>query len=111
MNNKSYRDLQSELIDDDIDLDIHHNALNIPKIDHKLKILLPKNFILFQFRYLFLINWWGINEFNYLITQIKRKYEFILFSSDIEKTNFQIIIIIILKKISQLLILMIILKN
>ena len=42
LNNKSYRDLQSKLIDDDIHLDIHHNALNIPKIDHKLKILLPK---------------------------------------------------------------------
>ena len=89
LNNKSYRDLQSELIDDDIDLDTHHNALNIPKIDHKLKILLPKNFILFQFRYLFFNQLgWGINEFNYLITQIKRKYEFILFSSDIEKNKF-----------------------
>jgi len=89
LNTKSYRELQSELIDDEIKLDLGHNALNIPKINHKLKILLPKEFILFQFRHLFFRQLgWGIDEFNYLIEQIKKKYEYILFSSDIEKNKF-----------------------
>ncbi len=89
INSKSYRELQSDLIDDGINLDINHSALNIPKIEDKLKFLLPKKFILFQFRYLFFKQLgWGVDEFNYLITQIKKKYEFILFSSDIEKNDF-----------------------
>ena len=89
INLKSYRELQLELIDDDINLDINHYALNIPIINQKLKNLLPKRFILFQFRYLFFkeLNW-EINEFNYLMSRIKDKYEYILFSSDIEKNKF-----------------------
>ena len=88
INSKSYRQLQSDLLDDDILLDKKHIALNIPKIKKKFKNLLPKEFILFQFRYLFFEQiGWGISEFNYLMSQLLKKYEYILFSSDIENNQ------------------------
>ena len=88
INHKSYRQLQNDLLDDGIILDINHDNLNIPIINKNLKNLLPKRFILFQFRYLFFEQLgWGINEFNYLMLQLSSKYEYILFSSDIENNN------------------------
>lgn len=88
VNQKSYRQLQSELIDDDIILDINHNGLNVPLINQNLKSLLPKKFILFQFRYLFFEQLgWDINDFNYLVSQLSTKYKYILFSSDIENNK------------------------
>ena len=53
INEKSYRELQSDLLDDNILLDIKNNGLNIPKINVNLKLLLPEKFVFFQFRYLF----------------------------------------------------------
>ena len=43
---------------------------------------------MFQFRYLFFekLNW-KINEFDYLISQILTKYDYVLFSSDIENNK------------------------
>ena len=91
INKKSYRQLQNDLLDDDIVLDTNHNALFIPKITKSLKNLLPNKYILFQFRYLFFEQLgWGTDEFDYLISQLSKKYKYILFSSDIEnnkKTN------------------------
>ena len=88
INLKSYRQLQSELLDDDITLDIKHSGLNIPKINDKLKNLLPNSFILFQFRYLFFEQLgWGINEFNFIMSHLTTKYKYILFSSDIENNK------------------------
>ncbi len=91
INQKSYRQLQNDLLDDDIVLDTNHNALFVPKITKSLKNLLPNKYILFQFRYLFFEQLgWGIDEFDYLISQLSKKYKYILFSSDIEnnkKTN------------------------
>ena len=88
INLKSYRQLQSELLDDDITLDIKHSGLNIPKINDKLKNLLPNSFILFQFRYLFFEQLgWGINEFNFIVSNLTTKYKYILFSSDIENNK------------------------
>jgi len=88
INKKSYRQLQNDLLDDDIDLDTQHNALFIPKITKSLKNLLPNKYILFQFRYLFFEQLgWGVNEFDYLISQLSKKYKYILFSSDIEKNK------------------------
>ena len=85
INQKSYRQLQYELIDDDIVLDINHKGLHIPQINHNLKNLLPKKFILFQFRYLFFEQLrWNIKDFNFLMSQLNIKYKYILFSSDIE---------------------------
>ena len=88
INKKSYRQLQNDLLDDDIDLDTQHNALFVPKITKSLKNLLPNKYILFQFRYLFFEQLgWGIDEFDYLISQLSKKYKYILFSSDIENNN------------------------
>ena len=88
INQKSYRQLQYDLLDDDIVLDINHDGLLIPIISKNLKNLLPNNYILFQFRYLFFEKLgWGINDFNYLVSQISKKYKYILFSSDIENNK------------------------
>jgi len=88
INKKSYRQLQNDLLDDDIVLDIQHSALFVPKITKSLKNLLPNKYILFQFRYLFFEQLgWGIDEFDYLISQLSKKYKYILFSSDIENNN------------------------
>ncbi len=88
INKKSYRDLQSELIDDDLTIDVNHSSILIPKINLKLKTILPDNFLLFQFRYTFFekLNW-NLNEFDYLMTQILSKYNYILFSSDVENNK------------------------
>ncbi len=88
INQKSYRELQCDLIDDNIQLDIEYNGLSVPHISNKLKNLLPDQFILFQFRYLFFKKLgWGIEEFNYLMSEINKKYKFILFCSDIENNK------------------------
>lgn len=85
INNKSYRDLQLDLLDKEDDIDHNHNSLFLPTIDLQLKNLIPKRFFLFQFRYLFFNQLgWDLDEFNYLISEIHKKYEFILFSSDLE---------------------------
>ena len=88
INLKNYRDLQIDLLDDISKLDADHLSLNIPRINNKLNELLPKKFLLFQFRYIFFEKLgWSINEFNYLMSQIQNKYQFILFSSDIENNK------------------------
>ena len=88
INYKSYRDLQLELLESDNIIDHNYSSLNIPKIPIKLKKILPKKFLLFQFRAKFFIELgWGISEFNYLIYALKKKYKFILFSSDIENNK------------------------
>ena len=88
INKKSYRELQCDLIDDNIQLDIKHNGLSVPYINKKLKNILPDQFVLFQFRYLFFKKLgWGINEFNYLMNEINKKHQFILFCSDIENNK------------------------
>jgi len=89
INSKSYRDLQLELLDDENLIDNEYNNLNIPIISEKYKSLLPKKFILFQFRYLFFEKLgWGINEFNILMKKILKKYDYILFTTDFENNNF-----------------------
>ncbi len=88
INYKSYRDLQLELLESDNVIDHNYSSLNIPKIPIKLKKILPKKFLLFQFRAKFFTELgWGISEFNYLIYALKKKYKFILFSSDIENNK------------------------
>ena len=88
INQKSYRELQCDLIDDNIQLDIDYNGLSVPHISNKLKNILPDKFILFQFRYFFFKKLgWGIEEFNFLMNEINKKYKFILFCSDIENNK------------------------
>ena len=75
-------------------MDDNFSNLFIPSIDVKLKNLLPKKFIFFQFRYLFFQKLgWDVKEFRYLIEQISKKFDFILFSSDIEINPTSILII------------------
>ena len=89
INLKSYRDIQLELLDDEITIDNEYNNINIPTITEKFKSLLPKKFIFFQFRYAFFEKLgWGINEFNILMKNILKKYDYILFTSDFENNNF-----------------------
>tara|TARA_Y100000590_G_scaffold468527_1_gene651580 strand:+ start:5590 stop:6618 length:1029 start_codon:yes stop_codon:yes gene_type:complete len=89
INLKNYHNLQIDLLEDISILDSNHLSLSVPIINNQLKELLPKNFLLFQFRYLFFEKLgWGINEFKYLMSQIQNKYHFVLFSSDIENNKF-----------------------
>ena len=86
INLKSYRDLQLELLSNDHKVDHKYKNLNVPVINANLKKLLPENFLLFQFRYNFFNNLkWGIPEFNKIMQSILKKYEYVLFCSDIEK--------------------------
>ena len=88
INLKSYRDLQLDLLDNNENIDHNHSSLYIPEINQKIKSMLPQNFFLFQFRYLFFENLgWGITEFDHLISKIHSKYEYILFSSDLENNK------------------------
>ena len=85
INNKNYQKLQLDLLDKNQFVDSNYDNLSIPSIDEKLKKLLPEKFIFFQFRHLFFQKLgWGTEEFRYLIQQISTKFDFILFSSDIE---------------------------
>jgi len=85
LNKKNYQKLQLDLLDENQVTDNDYSNLFIPSIDIRLKNLLPKKFIFFQFRYLFFQKLgWDIKEFNYLIEKISTKFDFILFSSDIE---------------------------
>jgi len=85
LNKKNYQKLQLDLLDENHVMDDNFSNLFIPSIDVKLKNLLPKKFIFFQFRYLFFQKLgWDVKEFRYLVEQISKKFDFILFSSDIE---------------------------
>lgn len=88
INSKSYRDLQLDLLENNEKYDEDFLSLNIPKINKKLKNILPKKFIFFQFRYVFFNKLgWGTKEFDYLLSVIHKKYEYVLFSSDIESNK------------------------
>ena len=88
INKKSYRELLLDLLNKNYNYNDCYSSLYLPKINNSLKNILPKKFLFFQFRYLFFNKLeWGINEFNYLISEFHKKYEFILFSSDIENNK------------------------
>ena len=88
INSKSYRDLQLDLLENNDIYDNDYLSLNIPKINKKLKNILPKKFIFFQFRYLFFNKLgWGIKEFDYIMSVLHKKYEYVLFSSDLESNK------------------------
>ena len=88
INIKSYRNLQIELLDKSDTVDKSYKSLYLPNIDSKLRSLIPKTYLLFQFRYHFFEKLgWGVKEFDYLMSQINNKYENILFSSDIENNK------------------------
>lgn len=92
INNFSYRELQGKLLDDRIKLDYNFSSLFIPSINHNFFNLIPEKYIFFQFRYKFFeeLNW-STNEIKIFIKFLKKKYENVLFCSDVEnnkKTNF-----------------------
>ena len=88
LNKNNYQNIQTKLIDNEDFIDKNYSNINIPIINSKLKELLPDKFLLFQFRYHFFEELgWSINEFDILIKNILTKYDFVLFSSDIENNT------------------------
>ena len=84
----NYEDLQTKLLDDNIELDNNFKNLSIPLISSKLKSLLPRSFLFFQFRYLFFEDLkWNFTDLEKLFSAILTKHENILFSSDIENNS------------------------
>ena len=85
INKLSYRDLQNNLFDKNIELDNYYSNLTIPKIGLNFKSLIPTEYIFFQFRSKFFEDLkWEFDEFKLLITSLKKKYKYVLFCSDIE---------------------------
>lgn len=84
----NYEELQTKLLDDNIELDNNFANLSIPLISSELKSLLPKSFLFFQFRYLFFEDLkWNFDDLDKLFSALLTKYENILFSSDIENNS------------------------
>jgi len=88
INKFSYRQLQEQLIDEKVTLDDDCNNLNIPKINSYITKMVPKNYIFFQFRYKFFndLNWSKENII-FFLNLLKKKYENVLFCSDIEDNS------------------------
>ena len=88
LNEFSYKQLQEKLIDNNAILDNDYSNLHLPKINKKILDLVPKNYIFFQFRYKFFekLNW-DTNKIEIFINFLKKRYENVLFCSDIEKNN------------------------
>ena len=88
LNRFSYREVQLKLIDDNIDVDENCINLTIPNFNPESKKLIDNEYVFFQFRQRFFddLNW-GIEEFNKIINLLSRKYENVLFSSDLEKNE------------------------
>ena len=86
LNKYSYRQLQERLLENSAILDYKFLNLSLPNLELKYSNLIPINFIFFQFRYKFFeeLNW-GINEFKIFVDFLKKKYDYVLFCSDIEK--------------------------
>jgi hypothetical protein len=87
INNKSSSDLQLELIDNNNLKDINYQNLYLPKLDSFISQSLPEKFIFIQFKEIFFkkINLVE-NDFLFLLKQINKKFKYIVFFSDIEKT-------------------------
>ncbi len=89
INKKSYRELQIDLLGENISYDDTYKNLNIPTITTDKLNLLPNNFILFQFKYIFFERLgWGNDEIVKILNSLLDKYECVLFFSDIEDNKF-----------------------
>ncbi len=92
LNKYSYRQLQEKLLEKSTILDKKFLNLTLPNVELKYLKFIPNNYIFFQFRYKFFedLNW-DLNKFKIFVDFLKKKYENVLFCSDIEKnskTNF-----------------------
>ena len=92
INHLSYRELQEKLLDENIKIDKNSSYLSIPSISPHFFNLIPKKYIFFQFRYSFFekLNW-TTNDVKLFINFLRKKYDNVLFCSDIEnnkKTKF-----------------------
>ena len=67
----------------------NYKKINLPSLDKNVLNNLPKNYFFFQFKKNFFdsLNW-NTNEFEKIIKFINSKYEFIVFSADIEKNYY-----------------------
>ena len=89
LNTKPSRDLQMDLLDNDIEVDYSYKNLSIPCISEFQKKLIPRNFVYIQFKKSFFEDLgWGINEFTKIINLVLSKYKNVLFSSDIEDNKY-----------------------
>ena len=88
INKYSYRQLQEQLIDDNIILDQNCNNLIIPQINPNIDRLISGKYIFFQFRYKFFDELkWSKNNIKLFLNFLKSKHEKVLFCSDIEDTR------------------------
>ena len=89
LNSKPSRDLQMDLLDNDIKVDHSYENLSIPSITELQKKLIPRDFAYIQFKKSFFEDLgWGINEFTKIINLVLSKYKNVLFSSDIEDNKY-----------------------
>ena len=88
-NKKPSRDLQLELLDNNIDVDYKYQNLSIPSINNIQRKIIPNKFIYLQFKKKFFEDFgWGIVEFSLIIKLLSTKYDNVLFSSDIEINSY-----------------------
>jgi ADP-heptose:LPS heptosyltransferase len=89
INKKPSRDLQLDLLETIFNVDHEYKNLTIPIINNNQRKLIPQKYIYIQFKKKFFEEFgWGIAEFTKIIKLLSSKYENILFSSDIEKNNY-----------------------
>ena len=88
-NKKPSRDLQLDLLDENIEIDHHYKNLSVPNINENQKKIIPSKFIYLQFKKSFFEDFgWNISEFLKIIDLLLSKYENVLFSSDIEENKY-----------------------
>jgi len=83
------RKQQLRLIKSDIKIDHNYDNLSIPIMNQDQKDIIPNKFIYLQFKKVFYEDFgWGLNEFLKIINLLLSNYENVLFSSDIEKNDY-----------------------
>jgi|TARA_B100000959_G_scaffold150770_1_gene158177 hypothetical protein len=88
LNEFSYRELQTKLLEKDINFDYNFKNLTIPEVNNNFINVIPSDYIFFQFRYKFFdeINWSNQNIKDFIIF-LSNKYKYVLFCSDIESNK------------------------
>ena len=85
INNLSYSQIQNQLLDIDENLDNNYKNINLPNYSSSFYDIIPDNYIFFQFRYKFFDDLkWNISEISTFIKSLNKKYQNVLFCSDIE---------------------------
>lgn len=81
--------IQSNLSLINADMSLNFNHLNLNDLDSRVRTIISDNYIFFQFKKRFFeeLNW-GKSEFEIIIAFLKKKYSKVVFSSDIEESNY-----------------------